>query len=416
MRKFFVAATFILLSTISCKKEINIFGYQQKKDLPNFGNVDLKDVSHKKNTEDSAVAIIDEYYKTIWEGGDLWGGFLVAKGDNILYENYRGFAQDNNQQPITEKTPLHVASISKTLSAMAIMKLVEAGKINLNDDVAKFFKKFPYSGVTIKNLLTQRSGLPKYEYFVDSIDPKPAELSKKFLTNQDIVNMMIRYKPPVSRDPDQGFMYCNTNFALLALILEKVTKTPFPKAMELMVFQPLKMNNTYVFQEKDTLTAARSFYNKGPKPHPLDRLDLIYGDKNIYTTPRDLLNFSRAMYAENFLRPDLMQMVFEPYSNEKPGVNNYGIGFRMKMYENGRKLTYHTGWWHGTNSVFAHLLGSKVTIIAIGNKFSKQPYSALSLASLFEEFPIEVARLQKTMGKEKDSTNTTSDSLNIGEE
>ena len=74
---------------------------------------------------------------------------------------------------------------------------------------------------------------------------------------------------------------------------------------------------------------------------------------------------------------DLQSKIFEPYSNEKKGINNYGLGFRMKEFDNGEKLTYHNGWWHGTNSVFAHLLKSKVTIIAIGNKYSGKVYSAL---------------------------------------
>ncbi len=421
MIKNFWLAILCLTLLGSCKKDLRIFNKQQHTQLPNFGNVDLKEVFHRKDSRqvngDSVDAVIDQYYQTVWEGGDLWGGFLIAKGDDILYEGYRGFAQDNNQEPITQTTPLHVASISKSITAMAVMKLVEAGKIKLDDQLTKYFPKFPYQGITVKSLLTQRSGLPKYEYFVEKIEPQPAELSKKFLTNQDILNIMIRYRPEVSRAPETGFMYCNTNFAMLALLIEKVTRTPFPAAMDQMVFKPLKMKNSFVFQEKDTASASKSFYNRGPRVYPYDRLDLIYGDKNVYTTPRDLLNFSRAMYADNFLRADLKQMIFEPYSNEKPGVNNYGIGFRMKVYDNGTKLTYHTGWWHGTNSVFAHLLGSNVTIVAIGNKFSRQPYSALSLASLFDPYPLEVERLKKTLGQgASDSSSSKTDSAGVNEE
>jgi hypothetical protein len=143
----------------------------------------------------------------------------------------------------------------------------------------------------------------------------------------------------------------------------------------------------------------------------LDRLDLLYGDKNVYTTPRDLLNFSKALYSKNFLSSDLRKMIFQPYSNEKKGMNNYGIGFRMKVFDNGEKLTYHNGWWHGTNSVFAHLLKSNVTIIAIGNKYSNRVYSALSLSGMFENFPLERERLNtlfEKSGLEKDSASDNS--------
>lgn len=408
-----VATNFLLFS---CKKDQPFFHKKNETSLPNFGNIDVDKVFSSKDNElqnkDAIVNQIDHYYKTVWENGNLWGSFLVAKGDQILYEKYRGFGRENNQMPIDKDTPLHVASISKTLTAMATLKLVEAGKIELQDPLTKYFPKFPYPDVTVFSLLTQRSGLPKYEYFITQIKPEPAELSKKFLTNQDILNMMIQYKPELARMPNTGFMYCNTNFAMLALLIEKVTKTPFPEAMQQMVFRPLKMEHTFIYQEKDTATAAQSFYNAGPKVYPLDRLDLIYGDKNVYTTPRDLLNFSKALYAKNFLKPELMNLVFEPHSNEKPGINNYGIGFRMKVFDENNKLTYHNGWWHGSNTVFGHLLNSKVTIIAFGNKYSRRVYSALALSALFENFPYEMQKLNKEMGVSQPA-GSGNDSLNI---
>lgn len=404
MKSYFPALFLsILLLFFSCKKDN--FQNQDNEDsaLPNYGNVNLKNVftdeDRTLSDEDSVKEYLQKYYQTVWEGGDLSGGILVAKGDKILLEEYRGFAQENNRQPINKNTPLHVASVSKTLTAMAVMKLVEARKLNLTDPVTKFFPKFPYPQVQVQYLLNQRSGLPKYEYFIEKITPQPAELSKKFLTNQDILNLLIKYKPELARDTNTGFMYCNTNYALLALIVEKVTETPFPKAMQQIVFKPLKMKDTYIFQEKDTLKAAKSFYYRGNKLYPYDRLDLIYGDKNVYTTPRDLLKFSTAMYSKDFLKPELMQMVFTPYSNEKAGINNYGFGFRMKIFDNGEKLTYHNGWWHGSNSVFAHLLKSKVTIVAIGNKYSRRVYSALALSALFENFPYETEKLRKEMNE-----------------
>ncbi len=396
---FLLVSTFILFS---CKKESSEEEII-KTTLPNYGNVDLDKVFNRKDekleNKDSIISMIDRYYKNVWEKGDLWGGFIVAKGDEILYESYRGFAQGKDQEPINDTIALHVASISKSLTAMATLKLVEAGKINLEDPLTKYFPKFPYPKVTIFTLLSQRSGLPKYEYVIEKIKPAPPELSKKYLTNQDILNMLIRYQPELARATDTGFMYCNTNYALLALLIEKVTEKSFPEAMKQMVFRPLKMKHSYVFQEKDTLTAAKSFYQRGPRVYPYDRLDLIYGDKNVYTTPRDLLNFSKALYSKDFLKPELKQKIFEPYSNERPGINNYGLGFRMKVFDENEKLTYHNGWWHGTNSVFAHLLKSQVTIIAIGNKYSTRVYTALALSGLFENFPYETEKFQKTINQ-----------------
>ena len=313
---------------------------------------------------------------------------------------------------MNDTVALHVASISKSITAMAVMKLIEAGKLEMDVPLTKYFPGFPYPEVTVFTLLSQRSGLPKYEYFIEKIEPEPAELSKKYISNHDILNLLIRYKPELARATNTGFMYCNTNYALLALLVEHVTKTSFPEAMQQIVFRPLKMKNTFILQEKDMESAAKSFYQRGPRVYPYDRLDLIYGDKNVYTTPRDLLNFSKAMFAENFLREDLKKMIFEPYSNERPGVNNYGLGFRMKVFNENEKLTYHNGWWHGTNSVFGHLLKSKVAIIAIGNKYSSRVYTSLALSGLFENFPFETEKLVKTLNQSDTIRNAGTDSLN----
>lgn len=411
---FFLAIFSLVL--FSCKKE-NTDSEETKTTLPNFGNIELDEVfkenDSKLKNRDSIVSVIDSYYKNVWEKGDLWGGFLVAKGDEILYEGYRGFTQDNKQGPVNDTVALHVASISKSITAMAVMKLIEAGKLELDAPLTQYFPKFPYPKVTVFTLLSQRSGLPKYEYFIEKIEPEPAELSKEYISNQDILNLLIRYKPDLARETNTGFMYCNTNYALLALLVEHATKIPFPEAMQQIVFRPLKMKHTYILQEKDMESAAKSFYQRGPRVYPYDRLDLIYGDKNVYTTPRDLLNFSKAMFAKNFLREDLYKMVFEPYSNERPGINNYGLGFRMKVFNENEKLTYHNGWWHGTNSVFGHLLKSNVTIIAIGNKYSSRVYTSLALSGLFEDFPYETEKLVKTLNQNDTIKNSSgADSLN----
>ena len=397
-----ILASLVLgLVVLSCNKSSATLTESAHTSLPNFGNVQLEEVFTDKDNrikgKNQVVSVIDNYYQQVWEKGNLWGGFLVAKGDAILYESYRGFSQDKEIGPIGPETALHVASVSKTLTAMAVLKLVESGKLQLDQTVDSILKGFPYPQVTIKQLLNQRSGLPKYEHFLEKIDPASPELNKKYLTNEDILSLMIRYKPEMARKPDTGFMYCNTNYALLALVLERVTGESYPEAMKQMVFIPLGMNNTYVLEEHLMDKAAKSFFARGPSIYPYDRLDLIYGDKNIFTTPRNLLNFSRAMYSPDFLESSLMKQVFMPYSNERPGINNYGLGFRMKVYDPQSKLTYHNGWWHGSNSVFAHLRSSKVTIIAIGNKYSQRIYSSLALSALFENFPYEVDKLYKTI-------------------
>ena len=399
-------AFFLFFSCSKKESTTTTNGYYSASNLPNFGNVDVDNVFKgeklKLESQQKIVNSLNQYYENIWNSTDMSGGVLVAHGDNILLEKYKGFGRENNQMPINKDTPLHLASISKPITAMAVLKLVEAKKISLEQKVKSIFPNFPYADVTIQHLLTHRSGLPKYEHFLEENDIKP---KNKFFTNQEIFDLVAKHKPELARQTDTGFMYNNFNYAILALIIEKITGKTYPEAMKEMVFAPLKMKNTFVFEEKHINSASQSFYQRSSKLYPLDQYDLIYGDKNIYTTPRDLFNFSKALFSKDFLPKELMEKIFEPYSNEKKGVNNYGLGFRLKIFDEGKKLTYHNGWWHGSNTVFIHLRESKTTIIALSNKYSRKIYGTMLLSTLFEDFPFDIDKVVNPDAETADSAN-----------
>ena len=399
-------AFFLFFSCSKKESTTTSNGYYSASNLPNFGNVDVDNVFKgeklKLENQQKIVNSLNQYYENIWNSADMSGGVLVAHGDNILLEKYKGFGRENNQMPINKDTTLHLASISKPITAMAVLKLVEAKKISLEQKVKSIFPNFPYPDVTIQHLLTHRSGLPKYEHFLEENDIMP---KNQYFTNQEIFDIVAKHKPELARQTDTGFMYNNFNYAILALIIEKITGKTYPEAMKEMVFAPLKMKNTFVFEEKHINSASQSFYQRSSKLYPLDQYDLIYGDKNIYTTPRDLFNFSKALFSKDFLPKELMEKIFEPYSNEKKGVNNYGLGFRLKIFDEGKKLTYHNGWWHGSNTVFIHLRESKTTIIALSNKYSRKIYGTMLLSTLFEDFPFEVDKVINPDAETADSAN-----------
>ena len=399
-------AFFLFFSCSKKESTTTSNGYYSASNLPNFGNVDVDNVFKgeklKLENQQKIVNSLNQYYENIWNSADMSGGVLVAHGDNILLEKYKGFGRENNQMPINKDTPLHLASISKPITAMAVLKLVEAKKISLEQKVKSIFPNFPYPDVTIQHLLTHRSGLPKYEHFLEENDIMP---KNQYFTNHEIFDIVAKHKPELARQTDTGFMYNNFNYAILALIIEKITGKTYPEAMKEMVFAPLKMKNTFVFEEKHINSASQSFYQRSSKLYPLDQYDLIYGDKNIYTTPRDLFNFSKALFSKDFLPKELMEKIFEPYSNEKKGVNNYGLGFRLKIFDEGKKLTYHNGWWHGSNTVFIHLRESKTTIIALSNKYSRKIYGTMLLSTLFEDFPFEVDKVINPDAETADSAN-----------
>jgi CubicO group peptidase (beta-lactamase class C family) len=139
------------------------------------------------------------------------------------------------------------------------------------------------------------------------------------------------------------------------------------------------MTNTYVCDFENDRTKIVPSY-KGTMEIGTDYLDGVYGDKNIFSTPQDLLKWDQALYTGQLLRPTLLDSAFAPYSFEKPSIHNYGLGWRLQLLPNGKKVIYHFGKWHGNNAAFARLTDEKVTIIILGNKFTRRIYSAAQLA------------------------------------
>jgi CubicO group peptidase (beta-lactamase class C family) len=300
------------------------------------------------------------------------GSILVAKNGAIIYEKYSGYADLRKKDSITSSTALHIASTGKTFTALALLRLVQESKLSLNDSLEKFFPGFPYAGITVKMLLSHRSGLPNYLYFMEA-----EKKNKEYITNSDVLNYLVTKKPNLNSSSGKRFNYCNTNFVLIALIIEKISAKSFPVFMQEQVFGPLQMTHTYVFTLADTARATPTFKANGGFWQN-DMTDGTYGDKNIYTTPQDLLKWDQALYTEQFLSKAFLDSAFTPYSNERPSVHNYGLGWRMLMIPNGKKVIYHFGRWHGCNAAFARLVDEKVTIIILGNKYNSNIYRTAS--------------------------------------
>lgn len=327
---------------------------------------------------------IDHFYRKLWPKDDLSGGLLIAKNGQILFEKYGGFANRSKKEEITATTPIHLASVSKVLTAAVVLKLIDFGKLDLNQKVNTVLPEFPYDKITIKMLLNHRSGLPNYAYFAD--DRKI--WNRSMMTNNDVLDLLAKHKFDLYFLPDKKFGYCNTNYAILALVIEKTTHMSYREAMKKVIFEPLGMTHSYVFDfEKDKNRASQS-YKGNNVLYGFDFLDNVYGDKNIYSTPRDLLKFDLATYSKRFLSPSLVKQVFQGYSYEHKGTKNYGLGIRLHEWATGEKLFYHNGWWHGNTSSYVTLKKDTVTMIALSNKFSYKPYKIWKLSTLFGKYPI----------------------------
>lgn len=337
-----------------------------------------------KKYKEALKTTISDFFQHQLDISTLHGMVLIAKNGEILFENYSGKANEEKNIDFGPKTPVHVASISKTITATAVLRLVDDGKIDLDANVRRYIKGFPYSGITIRTLLNHRSGLPYYGYFPEKLTGK-----NTVMTNRSLLRILKRFKPQLNFPPDTKFAYCNTNYAMLALVIEKVTKKTFPEAMQDLIFQPLKMKNSFIATyEIYTSMVAQSYSSRG-ELQAFTELDPVYGDKNVYTTVRDLLRFDKGTYCTNFLSKRMQKEMFKGYSYENPGTANYGLGIRIREMEGRTPYYFHTGWWHGNTGSFVSMRKDSTCMIMLSNHYTRKVYAIKSLSSAFGNYPYD---------------------------
>jgi len=325
----------------------------------------------------------EKWYDSVLKRRGFNGGIVVAKKGTIVFESYDGSEHAGSTDTITQNTSFHIASVSKTFTAMATLKLWQEGKCNIDDEFSKYFPTFTFPGVTIRTLLNHRSGLPNYVHFMENMGWN----KKVNITNEDVFNFLITRRGEMKDigTPNKRFTYCNTNYALLALLIEKLSGKKYGVYLQDSFFTPLQMKNTFVYDKTDSGKVTLSYDWRG-KVINMNFLDLVYGDKNVYSTPRDLLTWDRALTSGKLFTEKTLSEAYAPYSNERPGIRNYGLGWRMNNYPSGKKMIYHNGWWHGNNASFIRLPEDSATIIVLGNKYNHGIYHANDLSNIFGNY------------------------------
>ena len=309
------------------------------------------------------------------------GNVLVLKGGRVIYKGCFGYCNYSTKDTLNEKTSFQIASSSKPFTSTAILKLVEQGKLSLTDTLGKFFPGFPYKNITVQMLLCHRSGLPNYLLFGANLWPD----RKKYMSNDDLVDILMKNNNiPGTTRAGTHFQYNNTNFALLASIVEKVTGRRFPAYMKDQFFKPLGMKNSWirdVQNEKEERKHAIS-YNSQWKVQAEDPFDGVYGDKNVFSTVEDMMIWDRAFYEEKNLSAAWQKEAYTPRSFEQRGVRNYGYGWRLLQQANGQNIVFHNGWWHGNNTVFYRYLPDTLAIIILSNRYNVGVYDVQPVFSI----------------------------------
>jgi len=308
---------------------------------------------------------IDEFMKELHRKHGFNGNILVAKKGKIIYQNTFGWADYLHRDSLKTGSVFELASVSKPFTATAILMLMEEGKLRLDQDVKDFFPNFPYDGITIRLLLTHRSGLMNYVYFTDTIWKKKRE----GMTNMDVMNLISQYQPMCYSKPNKHFHYNNSNYMILGAIIEKVTGKSYSKFMETRIFKPCGMDYTHVYSKVDYAKIPVDVvgHDRVWKRSVVQNfLDGPIGDKGIYSTVQDLYLFDRGMRMGKLLRQATLDSAYTSHNKLIRGHFGYGYGWRTFSGE-GERIVYHTGWWHGFKHIYVRDLNNDVTVILLSN-------------------------------------------------
>ena len=263
----------------------------------------------------------------------------VDHGEVVFMKGF-GLADVENNVPCTPATNFRMASVSKQFTATAIMKLVDQGKLSLDDTLDKFFPGFPDYGkkITVKQLLTHTSGVPDYEELI----PKGTTLQ---LDDLDIVQILLDTKEPLF-EPGSKWQYSNSAYVLLGMIAEIAAQQPYHQFMANEIFTPLEMSHTVVYQRGLNTVSNRAFgheLNEG-KWRRADQsvTSATRGDGCVYTSLEDYLKWLAAHANRKVLSPESHEAMFSSQVKTTRDESSYGYGWFLDEYR-GEPRIQHNG-------------------------------------------------------------------------
>ena len=361
---------FLLLLSVSCGHSVKPVQHQEEKAVHTDGFVPY--LSRDSLIIAAKAKKLDHLFERLRRLTGFNGVVLYAEKGRIVLEKAYGFRDVRHRRnPLQTGDAFQLASGSKMFSALAIMMLKHRGLVDYDTDIRKYLPGFPYEGITLRLMMNHRTGLPRYM----SLAQKEWKNKRKPLTNEAMLQLFEQYKPDVYFRPDHGFHYCNTNYALLANVVEAVTGMHFEDFIRKNIFKPLGMDSSFVYSMRGEKTVplyvsrgVPGWYLRGWRWRKMtnDYLNGVLGDKNIYCSVEDLYKFDRSWDLFTLLPDSVLREAFVPgsphYWRRK---DNYGFGWRIR--ESLDSTVYHFGWWKGFRSFNIRDMKHHKTLIVLTN-------------------------------------------------
>lgn len=321
-------------------------------------------------------SIFTKLAKRHWFNGSV---AYLEKGC-LIYQKSFGFSNFYSKDTLNDHSAFQLASVSKMFTAMSAMILKEEGLLDYDADIREYIPDFPYEGITARMLLIHRAGLSRY---MSLAHDKWANKTIP-MTNDDMLELYKKYTPDPYFRPDRGFHYCNTNYALLASIIEAITGMQYADFVKERIFDPLDMNDSFVYHMNgdsvvsfylETEVMGHTYRGWRPIRARNEYLNGVTGDKGIFVSIADIAKFDQAITKNILVSDSSMREAFTPGSPRYwKRNNNYGFGWRIK--ENEDSTAFHFGWWKGFRAYYIRDNKNEKSLIVLTNK-DKGPGSSI---------------------------------------
>lgn len=289
---------------------------------------------------------------------------LISKNGIVEYEATFGSANIELNVPLLPEHKFQIGSITKQFTAVLILKLVEEGKINLNDSIQQYIPLFPNKGKTIriKHLLTHTSGLPEYMDWEEN-----HELWANYFTPDELLNL-IKNKP-LNFEPGDDFEYTNSSYLILGLIIENITDTPYTTYLKSEIFDKIGMNNTYSDYTKtdfNTITYGYTRTNDQIKKADYTDRSWLYSAGNIISTINDLNKWYMNLFDGKIISKSTLKKATNSFKLNNGSKTQYGYGWYVNELQK-EKMIYHGGSVSGFYSTVNFLPKTKTLTVTLSN-------------------------------------------------
>jgi CubicO group peptidase (beta-lactamase class C family) len=334
------------------------------------------------------VRDLDRYFRVLAANQGFNGNVLAAEHGKIVFERSFGYSDFSEHRLNRKGISFPIASVSKLLTATAILQLVQQDRIQLADPVVKYLPTFPFAEITIRHLLSHTSGLPPYNAFFASLQEKSPD---RVFTNVDILPQLNAKRLPLIYPPGSKGNYDNINYIVLALIIEKVSGELYRGYIDEHILKPAGMTHTRFMPLSYQYAELKSSGNFSfPHIHPHMYSDTAVrantvpyvvsywhayaftGFGDYVSTTHDLLKLDQAYYGASLLSKSIRDTAFTPIKLNDGSENpeGFGLGWEMEKDQSQGKIVYHGGAATGLSCILLRNITKQQTIILFDNDHS----------------------------------------------